>query len=296
MINNKRTLFDYFSNNEFNDYKYVLYFSEINLDYLKDNNIDYLSSSYEYYDSIKNISEEINEAEEYSFTFDKETSEKLINEVNNTYGTRTNEVLLTALGLAAGKIADSEVGIIVEGHGRTELHKPIATERTVGWFTSCYPVVINNNRDVAEELIGTKETMRRIPKNGIEYLLLSEGFHKNTDIIFNFYKTSLADENRENQNISFGGTSVFPGKINVNCFAIDNIITVNISVPECMHKANIGEELGLEMRRQIENILDICTTTDTVVKTRSDFSDDELTESELEELQELFDWIDDDEE
>ena len=51
-----------------------------------------------------------------------------------------------------------------------------------------------------------------------------------------------------------------------------------------MHKANIGEELGLEMRKQIENILDICTTTDAVVKTRSDFSDDELTETELKEL------------
>jgi hypothetical protein len=50
------------------------------------------------------------------------------------------------------------------------------------------------------------------------------------------------------------------------------------------------------MKEQIENIIQICTSTEVVVKTRSDFSDNELTESELEELQELFDWIDDDEE
>ena len=138
--------------------------------------------------------------------------------------------------------------------------------------------------------------MRRIPKNGIEYLLLSDGFHKNSDVIFNFYKTSLAEETRGEQNVFFGGTSVFPGKINVNCFDVDNILTVNISVPESVHKANISEELALKMKEKIDDIISICTKTDIVVKTRSDFSDEELTDSELEELQELFDWIDDDEE
>ena len=165
--------------------------------------------------------EEENDAEEYSITLSKEISNKLINEVNNTYGTRINEVLLTALGLAAGKMAEGTVGIMVESHGRTELHKPIATDRTMGWFTSCYPVVINNNDNVTEELINTKETMRRIPKNGIEYLLLNDGFHKNTDIIFNYYKTSLGEGNREDQAVAFGGTSVFPGKINVNCTVLE---------------------------------------------------------------------------
>ena len=106
----------------------------------------------------------------------------------------------------------------------------------------------------------------------------------------NFYKTSLEEEARGSQEVSFGGTSVFPGKINVNSFDIDGVITVSISVPESHYKVNIAEELGLEMKEQIEKIIRICTATDTVVKTRSDFSDDELTESELEELKDLFDW------
>lgn len=235
-----------------------------------------------------------NKAEEYSYRFAEDISEKLINEANNTYGTRTNEVLLTALGLAAGNIAGGSVGIIVEGHGRTELDRPIAVERTVGWFTSCYPVVINNSKNIAEELVNVKETMRRIPKNGIEYLLVNDGFHINTDIIFNFYKTGLTEENNENEAIDFVGASVFPGKINVNCLIIDNTVMVNISVPESQHKANISEELGKKFVEQTERIVDVCTTTE-VVKTRSDFSDDTLTESELDELKDLFDWTDDDE-
>ena len=91
------------------------------------------------------------------------------------------------------------------------------------------------------------------------------------------------------------GSSVFPGKINVNCFLTDDILTLNISVPKYKHKQQISEELGLEFTKQIEKIVDICTTTDTVIKTRSDFSDDELTEIELDELKDLIDWTDEDE-
>jgi non-ribosomal peptide synthase protein (TIGR01720 family) len=271
--------------------KYYEIISEENKEYWKNINakLDNTKSLYIH-------KENVNEAEEYRFTLDENISNKLINEVNNTYGTRINEVLLTALGLAACEIADGSVGIIVESHGRTELHQPIAIERTVGWFTSCYPIVIDNNNNIADVLINTKETLRRIPKNGIDYLLLSEGFHKNTDIIFNFYHNSTANKDRKNKLIAFNSdSSVFPGKINVNCFASDNILTVNISVPKCIHKQKISEELGAEIAKQIEKIVDICTTTDTVIKTRSDFSDDELTEIELDELKDLFDWTDDNE-
>ncbi|MBQ4630142.1 MAG: hypothetical protein IJB70_04060, partial [Clostridia bacterium] len=166
--------------------------------------------------------------------------------------------------------------------------------RTVGWFTACYPVVMNNNNNAADALIHTKETMRRIPKNGIEYLLLADGFHKNAGIKFNFYQNSRTVQNRGNDIIAFGsGTSVFPGKINVDCVVSNNILSVNIFVPKGENKKYLCEELGQEFKKQIENIVAICTATNTVIKTRSDFSDDTLTDSELDELKDLFDWTDD---
>ncbi len=232
---------------------------------------------------------EENEAEEYNITLTKEGSEKIVNDINNKYGTRTNEVLLTAVGLAARRLARGIVSVAVESHGRAELNNPIAVERTIGWFTSCYPIVINNSSNAAEELIATKETMRRIPRNGVEYLLLNDGFHKNTDIIFNFFKTSLAEEKRDEQTIEFAGASVFPNKINVSCFEMDGVLTINVTVSKCNHKANICKELGLEIQKQIENLVEICTETEEVVKTRSDFSDNELTDVELDELRDLFD-------
>ena len=232
---------------------------------------------------------EANEAEKYSFAFDESFTDKLINAANKTYGTRTNEILLTALGQAACKIAGGDVGILVESHGRAELNKPLSVARTVGWFTACYPVVMNNNNNAADALIHTKETMRRIPKNGIEYLLLSQGLHKNTDILFNFYQNATAEQNRANELVAFGGgASVFPGKTGVDCSVADNKLSVHIAVPQGKHKKHISEELGEEFRKQIENIVGVCTQSDAVTKTRSDFSDDTLAESELDELKDLF--------
>ena len=59
-------------------------------------------------------------------------------------------------------------------------------------------------------------------------------------------------------------------------------------MPECKHRPQIGEELGRAFVTEIENIIDICTGTEEVVKTRSDFSDDTLIQSELDELMDLF--------
>ncbi len=248
-------------------------------------------------DSAKsfNTYEEENAEETFTFEFSKDTSSKLINEVNNAYGTRINEILITALGLAASKLANGSTGIMIESHGRAQLPKRVAIERTIGWFTSCYPVIVNNTENIANEIISVKDTLRRIPTNGIEYLLLNNGLHKNTDIMFNFYKNSISNDSRENKLLAFGGNSVFPGTINVNCFVMDNILSINIYVPKYNHKPGISEILGAEFVSQINKIVDFCTATETVIKTRSDFTDDTLTQSELDELTELFDWGDNDE-
>ena len=81
---------------------------------------------------------------------------------------------------------------------------------------------------------------------------------------------------------------MFTNKISIDCIVTDDIVTINISVPECRHKKHICEELGTEIARQTEKLVDICTATDTVIKTCSDFSDDELTDTELDELKDLF--------
>ncbi|MGG4404333.1 amino acid adenylation domain-containing protein, partial [Paenibacillus amylolyticus] len=75
----------------------------------------------------------------------------------------------------------------MEGHGRESIHKRIDIDRTVGWFTSVYPVVVSCHDDLAKSIITTKEMLRKIPNRGLGYGLLQEELPVHTlDVLFNY--------------------------------------------------------------------------------------------------------------
>ncbi len=62
----------------------------------------------------------------------------------------------------------------LEGHGRENLIKGMNVTRTVGWFTSVYPVVLKVSRpeDTGYQIKLTKDSLRKVPNKGIGYGLL----------------------------------------------------------------------------------------------------------------------------
>ncbi|MFC0063317.1 amino acid adenylation domain-containing protein [Umezawaea endophytica] len=85
-----------------------------------------------------------------------------------------NDVLLTALALAVAKWrGGTELVLDLEGHGREEIVPGVDLARTLGWFTSVFPVRLDpgtGGLDVALKRV--KEQLRRIPDNGIGFGLL----------------------------------------------------------------------------------------------------------------------------
>ena len=72
-----------------------------------------------------------------------EATRKLLQEVPRVYHTQVNDVLLAALGRACGEWSRGEhVLVDLEGHGREEVFPGLDTLRTVGWFTTIYPVLL----------------------------------------------------------------------------------------------------------------------------------------------------------
>ncbi|TCW58282.1 non-ribosomal peptide synthase protein (TIGR01720 family)/amino acid adenylation domain-containing protein [Bacillus thuringiensis] len=104
-----------------------------------------------------------------------EETYELLHEVPVTYKTRIDEVLLTALGQAIVDCTNQQtVSIHLEGHGREEVIEGIDLSRTVGWFTSIYPVHLNfqGTQTPIEGLKAVKEQLRRIPNRGVDYGIL----------------------------------------------------------------------------------------------------------------------------
>ncbi|MFD9865440.1 amino acid adenylation domain-containing protein, partial [Streptomyces alboflavus] len=119
-----------------------------------------------------------------------DVTESLLGAVPAAFRGGVNDVLLAGLGLAVARwrerrgVAESSVLVRLEGHGRQEEIVPGADlSRTVGWFTSVYPVRLDlSGVDVGEAFAGggaaggavkaVKEQLLGVPDKGLGFGLL----------------------------------------------------------------------------------------------------------------------------
>ncbi|WP_051775978.1 non-ribosomal peptide synthetase, partial [Actinoalloteichus caeruleus] len=111
------------------------------------------------------------------FTLGDRATEALLRAAPTVFRTRVNEVLLTALTWALGQwTGEGRVLVGLEGHGREDILDDLDLSRTVGWFTTVFPVVVEvptarhpNWRDLVRTV---RRQLRRVPGNGIGYGVL----------------------------------------------------------------------------------------------------------------------------
>ncbi|GAA4024776.1 hypothetical protein GCM10022247_56500 [Allokutzneria multivorans] len=114
-----------------------------------------------------------------------EDTSALLTTVPTAFHAGINDVLLTGVALALGfwRGGGSEVVLNLEGHGREDVVPGADLSRTVGWFTSLYPVRLDpGTADWAEVRAGgpvvgralkaAKEQLRAVPDNGIGFGML----------------------------------------------------------------------------------------------------------------------------
>ncbi|MGA5467197.1 amino acid adenylation domain-containing protein, partial [Mycobacterium sp. NPDC050041] len=120
-----------------------------------------------------------------SVELDAETTRMLLGEVPAAFHAGIQDILLTAYGLAWAEFfgaGASPIGVDVEGHGRDEeLADGLDLSRTVGWFTTRYPVALSSGLSWSDVVDGapaldgvvkrSKEQLRALP-DGMTYGLL----------------------------------------------------------------------------------------------------------------------------
>lgn len=119
-----------------------------------------------------------------------EFTEELLTAVPTLFNADINDVLLTGLALAMGDwhrgrgtAGDGTALLHLEGHGREGALADVDLSRTVGWFTSMFPIRLELGKldwadvEAAGPAVGTavkriKEQVRGIPDKGVRYSLL----------------------------------------------------------------------------------------------------------------------------
>ncbi|VVM96663.1 non-ribosomal peptide synthase/polyketide synthase [Pseudomonas fluorescens] len=99
-----------------------------------------------------------------------ELTRQLLQEAPAAYRTQVNDLLLTALARVIGRWSGQASTLIqLEGHGREELFDGVDLTRTVGWFTSLFPVRLTPAATAQDSIKQIKEQLRSIPDKGIGF-------------------------------------------------------------------------------------------------------------------------------
>jgi amino acid adenylation domain-containing protein/non-ribosomal peptide synthase protein (TIGR01720 family) len=119
-----------------------------------------------------------------------EQTELLLRQVPALYHSQINDLLLTALAESFRPWTGHESLLVdVEGHGREDIGA-IDVSRTIGWFTSIYPVRVSLKSgarlDASLQLV--KSQLRQIPDKGIGYGLLRDQLTElpQAQVLFNY--------------------------------------------------------------------------------------------------------------
>ncbi|QDX94147.1 amino acid adenylation domain-containing protein [Brevibacillus laterosporus] len=144
---------------------------------------------------------------------DKEQTESLLKKTNHAYNTEIGDILLTALSLSMKQWTGNDQTLVaMESHGREQIVDADVT-RTIGWFTSVYPVLlsVDPSGEIGRSLKEIKEIIRKIPNKGIGFGLLAYqsreeikqqfvGYNK-PDVCFN-YLGQFSQMNNQNFQLS----------------------------------------------------------------------------------------------
>lgn len=158
----------------------------------------------EMYDNQIKIYQDNNKKQEYKeiqINLDTEYTNYLLFKASNAFNTEINDLLLASLGIAMYKWnSGNKISIFLEGHGREKVNVDINIDRTIGWFTIMYPVIINCFNDIEKQIINTKEMLRHVPNHGIGYGLLGCNIEKGNYLLFN-YMGEIDAEIREDKRL-----------------------------------------------------------------------------------------------
>jgi amino acid adenylation domain-containing protein/FkbH-like protein/non-ribosomal peptide synthase protein (TIGR01720 family) len=233
-----------------------------------------------------------------------EDTRALLQQVPAVYNTQINDVLLTALTRAWTQWTGSQVLFTnLEGHGRENLFDDVDLSRTVGWFTSIFPVrlVLPGNEkswQPGEALKSVKEQFRQVPRRGIGYGLLryldpasSLAAQPEPSMVFNYlgqFDQVLAGSKlfkfaKESSGAWHGSKQRRRHILEMNCLVRDERLELLCTYSPEVHAEKEISEFANGFLDALKELIAHCQTS-AGGRTPSDFPLTHLTQEKLDEL------------
>ena len=236
---------------------------------------------------------------------DEGETRDLLTRAGEAYRTRIQEVLVCALSEALSEwTGNDRVKIEIEGHGREDIASGIDVTRTIGWFTSVYPLIIDFDRKSGsgEKLKSVKEQMRRVPNQGIGYGILrylSADEHTveslkqqgDAEVVFNYFgqldnaaspsQFAMAPEDKGSDRSERAHRIYL---LDVVGDVAGGVLTLSFWYSENRHRRETIERLALRCRGALSNLIAHCLSEGAGGYTPSDFELVDIQQSDLDRI------------
>jgi non-ribosomal peptide synthase protein (TIGR01720 family) len=236
----------------------------------------------------------------------EEETGALLQDVPSVYNTQINDVLLTALALTfSWWTGEKKLLVDLEGHGRENLFDDVDISRTVGWFTTVFPVSleIQSRSGLGETLKMIKEQLREIPNQGIGYGLLRYISQNpsiqsrmraipQSEISFN-YLGQLDQTLSAAPILGMASESTGPSDsplalrsylLEINGYVSSGKLHVDWTYSENLHDQNTINRVVQEFIQSLRDLIAHCQSVEVGDYTPSDFPEAELNQKELDQL------------
>ncbi|MCB0079929.1 MAG: hypothetical protein KDE47_03320, partial [Caldilineaceae bacterium] len=255
----------------------------------------------------------VDSVEEVICSLTAEETAQLLRDLPTVYRTEINDILLTALVQSVGRWSDSqELYLNLEGHGREALTDEFDLSRTVGWFTSLFPVYLTvpnalTNHQPGKAIQSVKEQLRQIPRHGVgygilRYLAQDESIvpAREPAISFNYlgqldalFATGQPSSNSARLLLGAAdeamGTAQGPRQrrahlLDINAMILDGALRVSWRYSHNVHNRTTIEALAQHYIAALRTLLNHCLSPEAGGFTPSDFPAAQFNQEELDQL------------
>jgi surfactin family lipopeptide synthetase A len=237
-------------------------------------------------------------SEKCQIILDKEKTEYLLKDANKSYNTDIQILLLTALTITLKEWIQKDYLVIeMENYGRNIANVDVS--RTIGWFTSMYPVCFEiGSGDIDFIIKEVKEKVKKVPDNGIGYgvtkylnVNLPPFEKKKSEIRFN-YLGQFGEEVSNNLFLysnEFSGSEVsednrLSTNLEINSYVINGELSIEMSYNKSIFLRPDINAIKEGLEKNINQIIFHLTKEDEIYFTSSDFDTVELDETDFSNL------------
>ncbi|ETK21803.1 non-ribosomal peptide synthetase [Pseudomonas sp. FH1] len=243
------------------------------------------------------------DADTVSVRLDAEHTRQLLQQAPSAYRTQVNDLLLTALARVVCRWSGHASTLIqLEGHGRETLFDDIDLTRSVGWFTSAYPLRLTPHAGQGDSIKAIKEQLRAVPHKGLGYGVLrylADDLCKQTmaalpsaQLTFNylgqfdqsFGADALFHPLDESAGLAHDPDAPLPNELSVDSQVYGGELVLRWTFSRERHDQQSIHELADAYLAELQSLVAHCLQDDAGGLTPSDFPLAHLTQAQLDSL------------